>query len=146
MVDMATRFPVLARASGRWTGLYIHLDPDGVEIDRHAVDTLSDFPDDGLADFRLCVHNRWADGRETRMELLADCRENRLEWRDRLVGWMAELDDRTIYLNFTYADDPGLRVCEMIQVSPDGQHRARTWHWFRNEVLAKITITRETRA
>lgn len=146
MPDMAARFPVLARGCGRWEGSYTHLDPAGAIIDQHAVETVSDFPDDGTADFRLRVHNRWEDGRETRIELLADYRNDRLEWRERLVGWMGEIDAQTVYLNFNYASDPSIRVCEMIQISPDGMSRARTWHWFKDEVLFKITLAREVRA
>lgn len=146
MTDMARRFPVLARGCGHWTGTYTHLDAAGALIDEHAVETRSDFPADGTADFRLRIHNRWADGRESRIELLADYRNDRLEWRDRLVGWMDEIDAQTVYLNFTYADDPSIRVCEMIQVSPDGMHRARTWHWFRDDVLFKVTLVRERRS
>ena len=59
---------------------------------------------------------------------------------------MEEVDDRTVYLNFTYADDPSIRVCEMIQISEDGQSRARTWHWFKDDKLFKITLTNETRS
>jgi hypothetical protein len=146
MTDMARQFPVLARGAGRWTGTYTHLDPAGGLIDEHQIDTDSEFPSDGSADFRLRIHNRWHDGRESQIELLADYRNNRLEWRERLVGWMQELDDQTVYLNFTYANDPSIRVCEMIQVGPDGQNRARTWHWFRDDRLFKVTLARETRA
>jgi hypothetical protein len=31
----------------------------------------------------------------------------------------------------------------MIQLSDDGQHRARTWHWFKDGVLMKRTIITE---
>ncbi|MET0238686.1 MAG: hypothetical protein ABW184_02210 [Sphingobium sp.] len=145
MPDMATCFPVLARGTGHWTGTYTHLDPDGVLLDSHEVNTISDFPEDGTSDFRLRIHNVWPDGRETRITLLADYRNDRLEWRERLVGFLTEPDDHSVYLNFTYADDPSVRVCEMIQVAPDGQSRARTWHWFRDERLFKVTLTRESR-
>ena len=146
MIDMAQRFPVLARGCGRWTGSYTHLDPAGTLIDSHQVDTMSNFPADGSADFRLRVHNRWQDGRESEIELLADYRNDRLEWRERLIGWMDEFDERTAYLTFTYASDPSIRVCEMIQVSPDGRSRACTWHWFRDDLQFKITLARERRA
>jgi hypothetical protein len=33
----------------------------------------------------------------------------------------------------------------MLQISSNGQHRARTWHWFRDEKLFQITRTREWR-
>jgi hypothetical protein len=142
---MTERFPVLARGCGHWSGVYTHLDPEGELLDRHSVETFSEFPSDGSADFRLRIHNIWLDGRESRITLLADFRNDRLEWRDRLVGWMDEIDERTVYLNFTYASEPSVRVCEMIQISPNGLNRARTWHWFRDERLFKVTLTRESR-
>ncbi|MFT3966231.1 MAG: hypothetical protein QM690_10140 [Sphingobium sp.] len=146
MPDMRELFPVLARGGGRWTGEYRFVDPAGTLLDQYRVDTISDFPEDGSADYRLRTHNIWPDGRESRAELLADYRNGRLEWRNKLVGWMAEIDEHTIYLTFSYASDPSIRVCEMIQVSPDGQHRARTWHWFRDGILYQTTLTREERA
>jgi hypothetical protein len=33
----------------------------------------------------------------------------------------------------------------MIQISEDGRNRARTWHWFREQKLFKITLTQERR-
>jgi hypothetical protein len=41
---------------------------------------------------------------------------------------------------------PDGRVTEMIQLSSDGLHRARTWHWFRAQALDRITLVRERRA
>lgn len=139
--------PVLARSSGRWTGIYRHVSPAGELLDEHRVDTWSTFPEDGSCDFRLEAHNRWADERESRIVLEADYKDGRLVWKgDRLTGEMWEVDDQTIYLRFAYTDDPGLLVCEMIQASRDGQSRARTWHWFRDDRLVRITLTEEQRA
>jgi hypothetical protein len=59
---------------------------------------------------------------------------------------MWEVDDFTLYLRFGYRDDPTIEVCEMIQISKDGQNRARTWHWFRDEKLFQVTLTNERRA
>lgn len=145
MAGVAHLFPVLARGSGRWAGSYTQIDPRGRTLDRYRVDSFSEFPEDGSADYRLSVFNKWPSGRETRIALEADYRNGRLEWRERLVGWMAEVDDRTAYLTFSYADDPSIRVCEMIQVSADGNSRARTWHWFRDDRLFQITLTQEGR-
>ena len=145
MSDIAKLYPVLARGCGEWTGHYTHLGPDGEFLDTHKVDTFSAFPTDGSADFSLRIVNTWEDGRTAEITMVADPRDDRLVWRDRVVGWMKEIDDRTVYLNFTYADDPSLRVCEMIQFSPDGQTRARTWHWFKNDILFKVTLTKEAR-
>ncbi|HAE93771.1 MULTISPECIES: hypothetical protein [Hyphomonas] len=146
MNQTAQHFPLLARGCGSWTGTYTHITPEGDVLDRHQVDTHSSFPLEADADFVLDIRNTWSDGRETRITLKADHRNNRLEWQDRLDGWMEEVDDRTVYLNFTYANDPSIRVCEMIQISEDGQSRARTWHWFKDDKLFKITLTNETRS
>ena len=37
-----------------------------------------------------------------------------------------------------FAAEPDVHVCEMIQLSADGRHRARTWHWFRAGKLYQI--------
>jgi hypothetical protein len=58
---------------------------------------------------------------------------------------MREIED-AIYLKFSFADNPSIVVHEMIQISRDGQSRARTWHWFRDDRLFKITLTNEKRA
>jgi len=39
----------------------------------------------------------------------------------------------------------GLSVAEMIQLSADGLHRARKWHWYRRGALEKVTLVRERR-
>jgi len=57
--------------------------------------------------------------------------------------WAIETD--TLYMWFTYASAPTNRITEMIQLSRDGQHRARTWHWFESERLVKLTLVDERR-
>jgi hypothetical protein len=76
----------------------------------------------------------------------ANYRDGRLWFAGDLIGSMWEVDDFTVYLRFSYRKDPGITVCEMIQIGDDGQHRARTWHWFRDRKLFKITLTNERRA
>jgi hypothetical protein len=58
---------------------------------------------------------------------------------------MWELDDRTIYLNFAFADQPDVDVCEMIQLAGNDIDRARTWHWFRAGKLFQLTLVDERR-
>lgn len=146
MPDMAKLMPVLARSGGKWVGTYTHIDPAGTVLETYEVRCTSGFPTDGSADYRLDTHNIWADGREARATHLADYRDGQLHWRGGvLVGAMREVDD-AIYLKFSFAADPALVVHEMIQVSQDGQARARTWHWFRDDRLFKITLTNERRA
>jgi hypothetical protein len=33
----------------------------------------------------------------------------------------------------------------MIQISPDDNHRARTWHWFKNDQIYQRTLIQEER-
>jgi hypothetical protein len=40
---------------------------------------------------------------------------------------------------------PGAYLYEMIQLSEDGNRRARTWHWFENDTLFKRTCITEHR-
>lgn len=145
MPDMKALMPVLARGGGRGRGAYTHVDAAGALLDRHEVSCHSEFPADGSADYRLSTRNRWADGRETRASYRADYRDGRLYWRDGPTGWMCEIDDMTINLRFGFERDPAITVCEMIQISRDGLSRARTWHWFRDDRLFKITLTTEER-
>ena len=43
--------------------------------------------------------------------------------------------DRSTCLNWTRRGEEDLYLYEMIQVSADRKHRARTWQWFRNDKL-----------
>ncbi|GIW08651.1 MAG: hypothetical protein KatS3mg060_3456 [Dehalococcoidia bacterium] len=138
--------PVLARHEGVWVGEYTHLDPEGAVHDRYRVRSVCELPDDGSCDFRLRTTNQWPDGRIETIVNEARLHDGRLVWSNgRLVGAMWEIDDLTVYTRFGYPDDPTITVCEMIQISHDGQHRARTWHWFREERLFRITLTKEQR-
>ena len=57
--------------------------------------------------------------------------------------WAIEPD--TLYLRFGFTAMPESNVTEMIQLSADGVRRARTWHWFRDSALEKVTLVRERR-
>ncbi len=137
--------PHFSRHEGAWIGNYRHCSPAGVLLDHYEVRIDSEFPDDGSCDFRLRTHNLWPDGRESRGLFTASSRDGRLWFDDELIGCLWEVDDFTVYLRFTFRADPGIEVCEMIQISADGRDRARTWHWFRDQKLFKVTLTEERR-
>ena len=137
--------PNFARHEGRWIGIYRHCTPSGALNDSYEVRITVEFPDDGNCDFLLLTHNVWPDGRESRGRYAAHYRDGRLWFDDELVGSMWEIDEFTAYLRFRFRADPAVEVCEMLQLSPDGRHRARTWHWFRNKVLFQVTLTEERR-
>jgi hypothetical protein len=137
--------PHYSRHEGDWIGTYSHYTPSLELLDRYEVRINSEFPGDGSCDFRLNTHNVWPDGRESRGVFAAHYRDGRLWFSDELIGSLWEIDDFTVYLRFTYRADPSIDVCEMIQISEDGRNRARTWHWFREQKLFKITLTQERR-
>jgi hypothetical protein len=96
-------------------------------------------------DFRLNTHNVWPDGRSERGVYEAQYCDGRLWFQKKLVGSLWEIDDMSVYLRFGFEGDDSVQVCEMIQISQDGQKRARTWHWFRDQQLFQITLTNERR-
>lgn len=137
--------PHFARHEGQWIGTYTHTTPDGAVNDQYEVRIIAELPDDQSSDFRLITHNIWADGRESRGVYEAVYRDGKLWFDGDLIGSMWEVDDMTVYLRFGFRHDPSITVCEMLQISADGQRRARTWHWFRDETLFQITLTKERR-
>lgn len=138
---------LLARHVGIWEGKYTHIDPQ----DRSVQEEL---------EFRIRVECPAPDGtayRQTSRYRRAGGHEEELVYGGRAVGdrvvfdtgrirgecWKIDAD--ALYLWFAFAEAPSGRITEMIQLSQDGRHRARTWHWFQDEKLWRVTLVRETR-
>ncbi len=138
--------PLLARNEGEWLGEYIYVDNDGNVTDRHQSHLTCRFPTNGEYPYVQTNHYTWADGRAETFDFPATYHDKQV-WFDtpRLLGHAWEVDDRTIVLTWHYKANPKDQLYEMIQLSPDGQHRARTWHWFENGEIVKRTIIKETR-
>ncbi|MEM5838741.1 hypothetical protein AAHH59_10580, partial [Pediococcus acidilactici] len=64
---------------------------------------------------------------------------------ERIQGHAWEADDSTVLLWFTYKSMPEIYLYEMIQISPCGNHRARTWQWFKNDQIYRRTLIQEER-
>ena len=137
--------PNFSRHEGAWIGMYRHCKPAGQLNDSYRVRTKVECPDDGTCDLRLIIHNVWPDGRDSRRLHEAHFRDGRLWFDDQLIGSLWEIDEFTAYLRFSFREDPATEVCEMLQLSPDGRNRARTWHWFRDKILFQVTLTDERR-
>ena len=138
--------PLLARHAGVWEGTYTHLRPDWSVLDRHAFRIRVELPPEGEIVYRQHTHYWWPDGATQDLVFGARYADKRIWWHtDRIRGALWALDELTLYLTFTFGSDPGSYVCEMIQLSPDGEHRARTWHWFESHQLAKLTLVDERR-
>lgn len=141
---------LLQRHAGVWEGRYTHVAPPdwrvvGAQAYRIEVEVFEASP---IA-YRQTSHYRHADDRtETlRYEGVLRPTDDRVVFDDgRIRGecWAIETD--TLYMWFTYAAAPTHRITEMIQLSRDGQHRARTWHWFESERLVKLTLVDERRS
>lgn len=141
-----TGMPVLARHAGEWEGEYIHVDTDNNVVDRHKSHLTCTFPDSGPYAYMQVNRYRWDDGREEVNEFPATYRDKRIWWdTPRIEGYAWEIDPRTICLFWERKDMKGWYLYEMIQISEDGRHRGRTWHWFENDQLVRRTCIKEVR-
>ena len=145
MQDVLMRaMPGLARHAGLWEGVYRHLDAEGNVIDVHKASVRCSFPDEGA--YVYLQHNlfTWNDGREHRAVLPGVLRDDRLWWDvDTFSGYSWETRDGILLLNLTRKDEPGANFFEMITLGDTGEHRSRTWHWFRDGKLYKRTLCDE---
>lgn len=141
-----TGMPVLARHEGEWVGTYTHMDADHKIVDQHRSHLKCTFPADGPHAYHQINRYMWTDGREEEHHFPAAYRNGRILWdTDRISGYAWELDARTVALTWTRKDMPGWYLYEMIQISEDNTNRARTWHWFENDILVRRTLIQEKR-
>lgn len=146
MSDIRKDMPLLARHEGVWEGVYIHVDKDNKEIDRHRSRLQCRFPEEGSHAYYQINTYVWDDGRTEEIHFPASYRDGKIWWdTDRIVGNCWEADDQTILLKWVRKDLANAYLYEMIQLSADGNERARTWHWFENDELFKRTCIKEKR-
>jgi hypothetical protein len=138
--------PTLARHEGEWTGVYTHVDVEGQMLDQHDSHVQCTFPANGSSDYLQFNRYVWADGRVEEHRFEATFRDGKI-WFDteRILGYAWDVDSLTMILTWRYKKDPDTYLYEMIQISPDGAHRARTWHWFQHGELVKRTLIKERR-
>jgi hypothetical protein len=146
---MSATLALLRRHRGIWEGEYSHIAP----ADRRVLETqrfrirVETF-DSGPMVYRQTSHYWWPDGRENELVYSGSLRpaDDHVVFDDgRIRGECWAIEPGTLYLFFAYVSAPAARIAEMIQLSPDGVHRARTWHWFRDHALERITLVRERR-
>jgi hypothetical protein len=151
---MSSTLALLRRHVGIWEGVYTHLAASdwrtvGTQRFRIRVEVFATGP----VVYRQTSHYWHDDGREDELVYEGSLRraggpdtEDRVVFDDgRIRGECWAIEPLTLYLWFAYLDRPGARIAEMIQLSPDGAHRARTWHWFRDDALQQLTLVRERR-
>ena len=144
MSDIKAGMPLLAKHEGEWEGVYTEVDPDAKVIDRHRSYLICQFPESGPHAYYQINKYTWDDGRTEEHHFPATYKDGRIWWdTDRIVGSAWEADAKTVLLYWERKGMPEVSLYEMIQLSDDGQHRARTWHWFKNGVLLKRTLVQE---
>ncbi|MDA0636301.1 hypothetical protein OUY22_23005 [Nonomuraea sp. MCN248] len=131
---------------GEWRGEYIHIDADGTIVDRHSSHLYCRIPEDGAYNFIQTNTYTWDDGRQQVFDFGGRI-EGGIGYFDteRITGEMSQVDDQTIVLTWSYKDDPDNYLYELIQLSRDGKHKCRTWHWMNGDRLVKRTIISETK-
>lgn len=139
--------PVLYRHLGQWEGTYRFIDTKCQILDQYDFVIDCEFPDQSDVAYRQTSQYFWPDGRQQELCFEAQYLSKQVVWNNgRIAGKMWELDDESIFLTFGFKGDPDVHVTEMIQISPCGQHRGRTWHWFRNHQLYQLTLVSERRS
>ena len=131
---------------GIWEGTYTHVNKELDVLDKHNVRVTCEFPKDGKYVYIQHNHFIWEDGREYKANLPGTYKDGRLWWdTDSFHGSAWQTHDGLILLNLTRKDEPGASFFEIIAMGDGGQHRARTWHWFKDGQLFKRTLCDEWR-
>ncbi|MGK7908975.1 MAG: DUF3598 family protein [Synechococcus sp.] len=146
MSTIRDEMPVLVRHEGTWEGSYTVIDNDCKIIDQHKSRVTCEFPKDAASPYFQTNRYEWPDGQVQEYQFPGDYCDKKL-WFDteRIEGKAWEADDSIIILWFSYKDIPDAYVYEMIHISPCNNHRARTWHWFKNGEIYQRTLIKEER-
>ena len=146
-MSLRKAMPLLARHEGVWDGYYRYYDAAGVKIDEHKSRLLCRIRDD--REYHQTNLYRWADGKKDTRDFPATIRDDRLWFDTDISGWAASVpldeSERTMMLHWVRKNEPDLYLYEMIQISDDGEARARVWHWFKNDRLLQRTLVDERR-
>ena len=146
-MSLRASLPYLARNEGVWEGYYRYYDAAGNKIDEHKSRLVCRIKDD--RDYHQTNLYRWADGRKQNRDFPATIEGSRLVFTSEITGWAeaVELDEhkRTMMLHWTRNKEPDLYLYEMIQISDDGNARARVWQWFKSDRLMQRTLIDEVR-
>ncbi len=145
-MSIRTEMPLLARHEGDWLGTYILIDIRGNIIDQHKSHLTCQFPEDGSHDYYQINRYIWDDDKKEEIHFPGTYKDQKL-WFDmeRIKGYAWEIDPMTIILTWTYKIIPDQYLYEMIQLSPCGNYRSRTWHWFKNNKVYQRTLIQEER-
>ncbi|MCM2311466.1 MAG: hypothetical protein NDI84_08685 [Steroidobacteraceae bacterium] len=140
---------LLRQHAGIWEGEYTHLSAaDWSVVGTQRFRIIVEVFDSGPVSYRQSSHYWYPDGREEALayEGVVRASDDRVVFDNgRIRGECWAIAPDTLYLWFGFAAMPESHVTEMIQLTAGGGHRARTWHWFRDGALEKVTLVRERR-
>ena len=146
-MSLRASLPYLARNEGVWEGYYRYYDAAGNKIDEHKSRLVCRIKND--RDYHQTNLYRWADGRKENRDFPATIEGSRLVFTSEIIGWAEAVDldehKRTMMLHWTRNNEPDLYLYEMIQLSDDGEARARVWQWFKSDRLMQRTLIDEVR-
>lgn len=146
-MSLRASLPFLARNEGVWEGYYRYFDPAGNKIDEHKSRLICRIIED--RDYHQTNVYRWADGKKEDRDFPAAIEGERLIFTSEITGWAQAVDldefKRTMMLHWTRNNEPDLYLYEMIQLSDDGEARARVWQWFKSDRLLQRTLIDERR-
>lgn len=144
-MSFAETMPEMLRHEGEWEGVYRHVDRDFTLVDEHRMWTWCEFPREGP--YAYVQHNKlsWADGRTEERAFPGIFRDGLLRWdTDRFSGFGWEAHG-VVMLHLDRKDVASAHFTEMIELSADGNSRARTWQWFQDGVPIRRTLCDEWR-
>ncbi|MCL1464535.1 DUF3598 family protein [Argonema galeatum] len=146
MSSIRDEMPLLTRHEGEWTGIYTILDAEGNMLDKHKSILTCEFPENGEYPYYQMNKYIWPEGKYEEHHFPATYHDQKI-WFDteRLEGYAWEVDDSIIMLWFKYKAMPGAYMYEMIHLSPCGNYRNRTLHWFKDDRVFKRTTMQEER-
>ena len=146
-MSLRASLPYLARNEGVWEGYYRYYDAAGNKIDEHKSRLVCRIKND--RDYHQTNLYRWAGGRKENRDFPAKIDGSRLVFTSEITGWAEAVDfdehKRTMMLHWTRNNEPDLYLYEMIQISDDGNARARVWQWFKSDRLMQRTLIDEVR-
>ncbi|MBT9312815.1 DUF3598 family protein [Leptothoe kymatousa] len=146
MSTIREAMPVLTRHEGVWGGAYTTVDNDGTILDQHECRITCEFPDDQPYPYFQTNRYTWADGKVEEYQFPGAYQDKVLLFdTERIEGKAWEADDSLVILWFAYKGIPDAFVYEMIHLSKCNNHRARTWHWFKQGEIYQRTLIKEHR-
>ncbi|MBW4645573.1 MAG: DUF3598 domain-containing protein [Goleter apudmare HA4340-LM2] len=146
MSTIREEMPVLARHEGDWVGTYTLVDNAGNILDKYESHLTCQFPENSPFSYYQINRYKWFDGKQEEHRFPGEYCDKKLWFdTDRIQGKAWEVDDSIVILWFAYKTVPDIHLYEMIQISPDNNHRARTWHWFKNHQIYQRTLIKEER-